>query len=68
VAISGMLAGVLDFSLLSTGLIILLVYHALSFITFGLMLKNAGPGYVVFIILNFITTYSLLQLAELYFI
>lgn len=67
-ALMGMLAGMLDFPLIALGLIIFFVYHIISFVLFGLVLKSAGPGYAIFVILNFITTYALLQLADVYLI
>lgn len=67
VSLVGLLAGLLHFQLITLGLIIFFAYHIISFAVFN-FLRSAGPGYAVFVILNFITTYALLQLAELYLI
>lgn len=64
VALSGMLAGILHLPLIMLGLVVFIIYHTVSFLLFGLLLKNTGPGYAIFVILNFITTYGLLQIAE----
>lgn len=61
----GILAGLLNtMPFMSLGLLIFFIYHVLSFILFGIVLQKVGPGYVLFVILNFITTYGLLLLAE----
>lgn len=65
VALMGMLAGILHLPLVALGLVIFFVYHIISFALFSL-LRTVGPGYAIFVILNFITTYALLQIAETY--
>jgi len=66
VAFMGFLAGILEMPLVTLGLVIFFIYHAVSFVLFGLLLKNTGPGYTLFVILNFITTYALLVIAGPY--
>lgn len=61
----GILAGLLNtMPLMALGLLLIFIYHAVSFLIFGVILQKVGPGYVFFVILNFITTYALLLLAE----
>lgn len=67
VSVMGLLAGLLHSPLVTLGLIIFFVYHIISFAVFN-FLRSAGPGYAIFVILNFVTTYALLQLAEVYLI
>ena len=67
IALMGMLAGILHIPLITLGLVIFFIYHIISFVLFNL-LRNVGPGYAIFVILNFITTYTLLQIAAVYFI
>jgi hypothetical protein len=59
----GLVASFLDFAgIFGAGLLLLLFYHLASFVVVG-YLDELKPGYLMFIILNFITTLLLLFVA-----
>ncbi len=61
----GMTAGFLNtMPLHALALLILFIYHSISLLVFGLIFRSIGPGYMVFIILNVLTTYGLVLLVR----
>ena len=65
-ALMGWFAGSLNFSLIALALIVFLIYHLVSFFIYGMLAQQFGASYVVFVIFNFITTFSLLQFVKSY--